>query len=118
MISGQPTFARMPSTTQEETTRLLDSIAWAVFFIWVGIAMLTDLPWGWFLFGIGILILAMQAVHWQLSGTMQGFWLACGIVFLAGGAWRLLELSFPLTPVLFVMLGLALLGKVIVGVRR
>jgi hypothetical protein len=29
----------------------LSFVAWGMFFIWVGIAMLANFPWGWFLLG-------------------------------------------------------------------
>ena len=114
----QPDF-RPPRSSAEasETARRLDTIAWAVFFIWVGIAMLVAVPWGWFLLGVGVLILAAQLAHWQADNRLDRFWIACGLVFLAGGTWVLLELPWPLAPILIIMFGLALLAT-LVDVRR
>jgi hypothetical protein len=101
-----------------EKSEKIGSIAWAVFFIWVGIAMLAEVPWGWFLLGVGVLILAAQLVLWQMSLKFEGFWIACGLVFVAGGVWTLLQLPWPLAPILLILLGVALLGKTIVGAKR
>jgi hypothetical protein len=46
---------------------------------------LAQLAWGWFLRGVGVLILAAQIARWQMDMEVEGFWLACGIVFLVGG---------------------------------
>jgi hypothetical protein len=86
--------------------------------IWVGIATLLAVPWGWFLVGVGILILAVQFAHWQIDNKLDGFWIACGVVFLAGGVWVLLELPWPLAPILIILFGVVLLGKTLVDVRR
>ena len=102
------------STEKSERARQIDSVAWALFFIWVGVAMLVPIPWGWFLVGIAVLILAVQLVRWQSGMTIEGFWVACGAVCLAGGLWNVLELPWPLAPVLLILLGVALLGKVVV----
>jgi hypothetical protein len=114
----QPAFGQASSTEESETARKLDTFAWAAFFIWVGIAMLAELPWGWFLLGVGVLILAVQLVRLQINMKIEGFWVACGAVFLAGGLWKLLALPWPLAPILLILLGVALIGKAIVGVKR
>lgn len=94
------------------------NIAWSVFFIWVGFAMLVELPWGWFLFGIAVQILAVQFARLQMGKSVEGFWVACGVAFLLGALWQLLGLAWPLLPVLLILLGVLLLGKVVIGLRR
>jgi membrane protein implicated in regulation of membrane protease activity len=39
----------------------------------------------------------------------DGFWVACGLVFLAGGMWELFGLTWPLASVLLILLGLSML---------
>ncbi len=97
-----------------ERGRQVDSVAWAVFFIWVGVAMLAQIPWGWFLIGVAVLILAAEFARWQMGGKIEGFWVACGLVFLAGGLWNVLELPWPLAPILLILFGVAMLGKAVV----
>jgi hypothetical protein len=106
------------SSEVSEPAQKIDYIAWAVFFIWVGIAMLAEVPWGWFLLGVGALVLTAQFARWQMNITIEGFWIACGAVFVAGGVWTLLALPWPLAPILLILLGVALLGKAIVGAKR
>lgn len=98
--------------------RTIDSITWAVLFVWVGVAMLTALPWGWFLFGVGVLVICGQIARWQMDLRVDYFGVACGIVLLAGGAWARLALPLPLVPTLLILLGLVLFGKAVVGVTR
>ncbi len=97
-----------------ERGRQIDSVAWAVFFIWVGVAMLAEIPWGWFLIGVAALILAAECARWLMNMRVEGFWVACGLVFLAGGLWNVLELPWPLAPILLILFGVAMLGKAVV----
>ena len=65
----QPTFGPGSSSEKSELTGHLDSMARAVFIIWIGIAMLVAISWGWFLVGLGILIPAAQRfrVSWAAA---------------------------------------------------
>ncbi len=102
----------------EKTARQIGSVAWAVFFIWVGIAILANLPWAWFFIGVGILILLSQFARWQMNVEIEAFWLACAAVLLVAGVWTLLELPWPLAPILIILLGVGLLGKTLMDARR
>ncbi len=96
-----------------EKSEKIGSVAWAGFFIWVGTVILANLPWGWFLLGVGIIILAGQIARWLLGMEIENFWAACGAVFLAGGLWTLLNLPWPLAPILLILLGVLLLAKAV-----
>ncbi len=113
MDSTQASLSQSSSSEASERARQIGGIAWAVFFIWIGAAMLAEIPWGWFLVGVATVILAAQFARWQLGMAVEGFWVACGAVFLAGGLWNILELPWPLAPLLLIAFGLVLLGKVI-----
>ncbi len=99
------------SPDQHERSRQVDSAAWAVFFIWVGIAMLTQVPWPWFLVGVGVLILSAQIMRRQWNLRIKRFFVAVGLIILAGGAWDLLALPWPFMPILLIALGGYLLWK-------
>jgi hypothetical protein len=114
MNGPQASLSQGSSTETGERARQIDSVAWALFFIWVGVAMLAPIPWGWFLVGVAVLILAVQLVRWQMGMTIESFWVACGAVCLAGGLWNVLELPWPLAPILLILLGVALLGKAVI----
>ena len=107
-----------PSADMSKPAWQLGPVAWAAFFIWSGIAMLAEVRWGWFLLGVGILILAAQFARRQMKMNIEGFWVLCGTVFLAGGLWKLLDLPWPLAPILLILFGVGLLGKAIVGAKR
>ena len=119
MNSTQPTSGQGSSTEKSELTRHLDAIAWGAFFIWIGIAMLLAISWGWFLVGLGILILATQLARLQMNIKIEGFWVTWGAVFLIGGLWTVLNLaSWPLAPIVLILLGVVLLAKAIMNIRR
>jgi hypothetical protein len=108
----------LPPAKSRWSTGQLDRVAWSIFFIWVGFTMLVELPWGWFLLGIAVLILAVQFARWEIGANIEGFWVACGVAFLLGSLWQLLGLAWPLLPVLLILLGLALLSKAIMSFKR
>lgn len=107
----QPAFGDRLSGDKDEFARQLGNIGWAVFFIWVGIAMLAAVPWGWFFLGVGSIILATQIVRWQMDMKIEGFWVAYGVVLLVGGVWTVLDLPWSLGPILVILLGAVLLGR-------
>jgi hypothetical protein len=119
MNSMQPTSGQRSSTEKSELTGHLDSMARAIFIIWIGIAMLVAISWGWFLVGLGILILGAQLARSQINIKIEGFRVAWGAVFLIGGLWTVLNIaSWPLGPIVLILLGVVLLGKAIISIRR
>lgn len=106
------------SSAETSIAQRLASIVWAVFFVWVGVALLANVPWDWFFLGVGVLILIAQLARWRLNLGIEWFWIACGAVFLAGGIWTLLNLPWPLAPMLLILLGVALFAKTVVGIVR
>ncbi len=89
----------------------VDAIAWALFFIWVGVAILADIGWGWFLIGIGVIVLGAQLALSRSDEAVDGAWIVIGTVFLAGGIWQVLGITWPLAPVLLILLGGAMLFR-------
>ncbi len=83
----------------------LDAFGWAAAFIWVGVAMLANVGWAWLLIGLGAIVLCVQAAVRITTGRIGLFWVACGLVLLAGGAWQLFGLTLPLAPFLLILLG-------------
>jgi hypothetical protein len=119
MNKTQPTSAQGSSTEETKFTGHLDSMARAVFSIWIGVAMLVAISWGWFLVGLGILILAAQLARSQMNINIEGFRVAWGALFLVGGLWTVLNIgSLPLAAMVFILLGTVLLGKAIISIRR
>ncbi len=118
MSSPRPTSVQGPSAETSGQAQHLGTVVWALFFIWAGVVILAAVPWGWFLSGVGLLVLAAQLARWQMGMEIEGFWIACGIVFLAGGLWNIFDLPWPLPAVMLIALGAVLLGKVFVAVRH
>lgn len=95
----------------------LDSVATAVFFIWIGIAVLVQIGWPWSLFGVGLIMLGHQAALWRLGEKMDTFRLICGAVFLLGAVWGLLGMTWPLAPVLLILIGVGSLWNAVFGAK-
>jgi hypothetical protein len=100
-----------PSDRADPQARQIDSAGWAVFFIWVGVALLAHIPWGWFLVGVGVLVLGAQAARRQMNLKVETSGIVIGLLFLVGGVWELLALQWPLIPILLILLGVYLLQK-------
>lgn len=111
---GKPDFESMKHSIEEhDKTRHLDSIGWALFFIWVGSAWLMELDLGIGLLGIAAITLGMQAVRWLLKLKMEGFWIVVGAAFAIGGVWELANIDKPLVPVLMVAVGLVIFVSIL-----
>jgi len=93
----------------DDLSQRLDAVGWALFLIWMGIAFLADVGWGWGLLGIGVIILGEAAVRGGLNLKIEGFWIVCGALFFLGGLWQLFHVPWPLPPVLLILVGLAVL---------
>jgi hypothetical protein len=102
-----------PSDRSDPRARQIDSAGWAVFFIWVGVAILAHVPWGWFLIGVGALILAAQAVRRQMTLNAETSSMVIGLIFIACGAWELLALQWQLVPIVLIVFGVYLLQKAV-----
>ncbi len=104
-------------TSEQVLHRKLDTVAWSLFFIWTGIAFLADVGWGLGLLGVGIITLGAQAARKYFGLRLEGFWIAVGLFFMAGGIWNLYKIQFELWPILCVIAGITLLVSTL-GRRR
>ena len=98
-----------------ELDRVLDAVGWGLFFIWVGIAFLANVPLGVGLLGVGVITLAMQAVRRYFRLKVQGFWIAVGAVFVLSGFWDLLQEKLSLVPIVLIVIGLAIVVSAVRG---
>jgi hypothetical protein len=96
---------------RSEVRQRIEAAAWAAFFIWIGSAILANVGWGWFLAGLGAIVLAAQAALQVVGEKVEAAWLICGAVFLAAGLWELLSLKWPLAPLLMILLGIGILWQ-------
>lgn len=89
--------------------RRLNVTTRGLLFIWLGLAVLAHLGWGWSLLGIGVIVLGEQAARWKLNLKLSTAWTIGGAIFLIGGLWQLIHISFPLAPLLLILLGVAII---------
>lgn len=101
------------SAERHELSAKLDSVGWALFFIWVGIVFLVDVGWG--LLGVGVVILGEAVIRRCLVLNIEGFWVVCGLIFLVGGLWELFMVPWPVVPILLILCGLAVLWGAVSG---
>ena len=97
--------------------RRLDAACWALFVMWVGVALLADVGWGWGLIGVAVIILGENVIRWLKGLSVHGFSIAMGLMLVLGGLWELLALTWPLIPILIIGLGAALLFNAVRGRR-
>jgi hypothetical protein len=102
---------------KSELGNKLSAVGWALFLIWVGIAVLVNLGLGFGLLGVGVITLGVQAVRRYCGLELVGFWAVVGLLFLLGGALQVLKVSLPLVPILLVGAGIVLLVQVLRGKR-
>ena len=116
-MAGDQTVSNLRSELpeREALSQRLDAVGWALFMIWVGFAFLVDIGWGWGLLGVAAIILGETAVRWNRDLNVGGFWVVVGLMFLVGGLWELLQVPWPLAPILIIGCGLAILWGALSG---
>jgi hypothetical protein len=103
----------------------LDAVGWGLFFIWMGIAFLADVGWGVGLLGVGVIALGAQVARKYFGLPFERFGLVIGIVFVVGGAWKLLnielrEVAIPggLLPILLIVVGIVVVASALLRKPR
>ena len=113
--SSSPAKENVKTEPSSEARRRIDAAAWALFFIWAGISILANIGWGWFLVGIGVIVLAAQAALRLFGEKPSGSWLICGVVLLAAGLWEIGGVRWPLAALLMILLGVGVLWHAFFG---
>jgi hypothetical protein len=57
----------LKSVQRKKLNRKIDALGWGLFFVWTGIAVLTDAGWGVGLIGVGLIIIGSLAAREYLS---------------------------------------------------
>lgn len=115
---GGESAGRSVPAERLELEKKLEGWGWGLFFVWVGIAFLTDLGWGLGLLGVSVITLGVQLFRVNGGLKAEGFWVVAGLLFLVGGLWEmLLESEFPMVPILLVVIGVALIWSTVGGKR-
>jgi hypothetical protein len=103
---------RFHGTVPEERVAIatrIGGVAWALFFIWLGLAFFTGVSFGVGMLGVGVITLAAQVARWALHLPLEVFWLGAGALFALGGAWSILNLALPFVPLVLLVVGAVLL---------
>jgi hypothetical protein len=53
---------------RKKLNRRIDALGWGAFFVWSGIAVLTNIGWGIGMIGVGLIIIGSMAAREYLSG--------------------------------------------------
>lgn len=106
---GRPDFRRMTEFMKEhDRTSKFEAAGWALFFVWVGIAWLTEVGLGIALLGVAAVTLGMQAIRKAYGVPVEGFWVFVGLGFAVAGLWQWLEIDVPLAPIVLIAIGVVL----------
>jgi hypothetical protein len=57
----------LKTAQRKKLDRKLDAVGWGLFFIWIGVAILTDVGWGVGLIGVGVIIIGALVARECLS---------------------------------------------------
>ena len=87
-------------------THKLQAVGWGLFFVWVGIAILTKIGVGIGMLGVGIIALGMQGVRNHFNLKLEGFWVVIGLLFVIGGIWHLFDAKAPLVAIVLIIVGI------------
>lgn len=98
--------------------RKLEAAGFGLFFIWIGVALLSNFGWAVGLLGVGVIMLGTQIMRKSLALKVDGFWVVVGSLFVLGGIWEWFKIQLGLVPILCIVAGLALLVSALVSKRR
>lgn len=103
-----------------ELTRKVDAAQWALFFVWIGIALLARAGLGVSMLGVGLIIIGGLAARRHFGLKTEAVWIVVGVLFVVGGLWGVSGMTVPLGPILLVVAGVAILiaelgGKSLIG---
>lgn len=95
--------------TTSTFARSVDSIGWALFFIWVGVALLANFSWTVSLIGTAAIILAVQVTLFFRGERLDVFMAAVGVVLLIGAFADVYGSPWSLFPTLLIVIGIAMM---------
>ena len=90
--------------------RSIDAAGWALFFMWIGVALLAGLTWTVSLIGTAVIILGVQAVLLVRREKLDVFMAAVGAVLLVGAITDVYGSIWSLFPALLIVIGIAMLA--------
>lgn len=99
----------MATDARRGMTEKIESAAWGLLFIWLGIVWLTQLAPGYALLGVAAIVLGEQGIRGLASLRVKGFWVFVGLCIALAGVWNLVGATTSPVPYLLILAGVALL---------
>lgn len=93
--------------------RNIDTAGWALFFVWVGFALLAEIGWTWGLIGTAVIILGVQALLLLKGETLDLSMGAIGIALLGGTIADMFGSTWPVIPAFLIAIGLVMLASIL-----
>jgi len=120
-MNSPPVEPIQPLLDAEANARLgrrLETAAWGLFFVWLGVIWFAEVGWYWGMIGIGAIFLGEAMIRGVYDLKVSGVAVMFGILFLGGGIWGLAAAPFALLPTLFVLFGLAMVWRAVMSSLR
>jgi hypothetical protein len=99
------------SSPDPHVVKKLESFGWGAFIIWVGLSILFSFNFNFTLLGIGLITLAVQVLRRNNNLPTEGFWVIAGFLFLFGAVWGMLNIVFPLIPIIIIIAGIVIISQ-------
>jgi hypothetical protein len=93
----------------KKLSRKLDAVWWSLFFIWIGVVMITGADTPAAFVGIGTIMLGVQGARGYFQLKVEKFWTIVGLLFLVGGLWETFDLSAPFGAFVLIIIGVLIL---------
>ena len=100
---------------EQGLARRLEAVSWGLFFVWIGVAILLNVGWGWGLLGIAAIILGGAAIRSFKGLPVEGLWVTIGVVLLVCAIWEFFAISWPMLPVFIIGFGVVMLLRAFRG---
>ena len=114
----QPLKPLLDAQAARHLSRQLESAAWGLFFLWMGIAWFSGIGWYWGMVGVGVIFLGEAIIQFHRNLSVSPMAVLFGLLFFTGGLWGISTAPFALLPVLFVLFGIAMVIRAITSFFR
>ncbi len=99
------------SSTNPHLAKKLESLGWGSFIIWVGVSILFSINFSITLLGVGLITLAFQVLRRNNNLPTEGFWVVAGFLFVFAAVWGMLNMVFPLIPIIIIVAGIVIISQ-------
>ena len=87
------------------TEKQMNTLGWALFFLWIGIALFMKYQLSTSLIGIGVIILGLQIARKVYGLKVEVFWIVVGACLLVFNLFKVPEVNIPVIPILLIIFG-------------